>query len=124
MNIPALKGIVTDSHFTPRKRIGRLITFLARLPQNARGIGIDEATALLVEPDGSAKVVGNNSVWFLDLPKPATICESGKTLTIQKVRVYQLNPNQVFDLNRCTTPDSVPSTLSVENGSLSPVISN
>ncbi len=120
LNIPALKSIITDSHFTPRKRIGRLIAFLTRLDKDARGIGIDEATALLVEPDGSAKVVGRNSVWFLNRTRPATTCEPGKPLAIENVRVFQLNPNQVFDLKRWTTPDATPSQLSVTNGTLAP----
>ncbi len=68
LKIPALQGVITDSHFTPRNRIGRLGVFMART--GASGIGIDEATALLVEPDGKSTVVGRNSVWFLKASGP------------------------------------------------------
>lgn len=66
---PALASMVLDSHFDARDRMGRLITFVARLvapnpgfgcaggilaagtgsPGTARGIGIDVETALLVQ---------------------------------------------------------------------------
>ena len=75
LNPAPLAGVLTDSHFDRRKRMGRLVAFLARLngtaassgcvgevlPQAAdentsiRGIGVSEQTALLVEstPDGN-----------------------------------------------------------------------
>ncbi|MEQ1830368.1 MAG: cyanophycinase, partial [Pirellula sp.] len=66
MNI--LDDTITDSHFRQRDRMGRLITFMARIDADGgriapgatvRGIGINEQTALLVEPDGMASVIGN-----------------------------------------------------------------
>lgn len=69
-----LKDTITDSHFRQRDRMGRLITFMSRLdadglvqgttvtPGKVRGIGINEQTALLVEPSGMATVVGNNPI--------------------------------------------------------------
>ena len=61
-----LDNLVTDSHFQQRDRMGRLVTFMARIDQDSsdpnllpRGIGINEQTALLVEADGMARVVGN-----------------------------------------------------------------
>lgn len=39
---------------------------------DVRGLGIDEKTAVLLEPDGKAKVVGTESAFFLTLrEKPA-----------------------------------------------------
>jgi cyanophycinase len=61
-----LDNLVTDSHFQQRDRMGRLITFMARIDQDGaandpapRGLGINEQTALLIEPNGMARVVGN-----------------------------------------------------------------
>lgn len=63
LHLPQLKGIITDSHFKERDRLGRLFAFLAvaqrDLPTDAPsylGLGIDESAALAVEPDGSARV--------------------------------------------------------------------
>src|SRR5581483_6810491 len=57
LRLATMKGIITDSHFVKRDRMGRLVTFLARLIEDgwtklARAVCIDEQTALLVEPDG------------------------------------------------------------------------
>jgi hypothetical protein len=60
-----LGDVVTDSHFMQRDRMGRLVTFMANadahnlVPGLARGIGVNEQTALLINADGIAQVVGN-----------------------------------------------------------------
>lgn len=61
-----LDNLITDSHFQQRDRLGRLVTFVARIDQdgpatasNPWGVGINEQTALLIEPDGQSRVVGN-----------------------------------------------------------------
>jgi beta-aspartyl-peptidase (threonine type) len=55
-----LKGVITDSHFSERNRLGRLIAFVAKAESLAGhkllGLGIDEAAAVAVEGDGSARV--------------------------------------------------------------------
>lgn len=79
LRAPALAGVITDSHFMERRRLGRLIAFLARLqtehPAAPRllGLGVDEATALCVEPDGAARVhtARRGSVWLVQLTQPA-----------------------------------------------------
>ena len=55
LDMPNMGGKITDSHFVARDRMGRLVTFLARIVQDgwateARGIGIDEKTALGIRP--------------------------------------------------------------------------
>lgn len=60
-----LDNVITDSHFMQRDRMGRLVTFMANADTNElvqglpRGIGVNEQTALLIEPDGLSRVVGN-----------------------------------------------------------------
>ena len=63
LTVPVLQDLITDSHFKVRDRMGRLVTFLARLQQDGRattprGIGIDEASSVGVAPDGAATVFG------------------------------------------------------------------
>jgi cyanophycinase len=60
-----LDNLVTDSHFQQRDRMGRLITFMARIDQDGpandppRGLGVNEQTAVLIEPSGMSRIVGN-----------------------------------------------------------------
>lgn len=119
LKIKPLKGTLTDSHFTPRKRIGRLAAFLARLDK-VRGIGIDERTALLVEPNGESKVIGTNKVWFLKLTEPAIQLKPGQPLTLKNIEVQTIDPNQTFNLKTWLSPSAQTSTLNIENGGISP----
>jgi len=114
LQIKILKSIITDSHFTPRKRIGRLAVFLARLPKT-KGIGIDEATALLVEPSGQSKVVGRNQVWFLQPTNKANHLKPNEPLTIRNIRVQTVSPGQSFNL-KSWTGAATASVLSIESG--------
>lgn len=59
---PPLRGTITDSHFAVRDRFGRLVAFLARIAHDrlgttpVYGLGVDEGSVVLVEPDGTATV--------------------------------------------------------------------
>jgi cyanophycinase len=80
-----LANTITDSHFRQRDRLGRLVTFMALLDADdiikqsasltVKGIGINEQTALLIEPDGRATVVGNNLAGSTDLPRSVYFME-------------------------------------------------
>ena len=70
LRIPILKGIITDSHFVTRDRMGRLLVFLSRIlveheGSDARAIAIDERTAALVEPSGVVSIEGDGPVFFV-----------------------------------------------------------
>ena len=61
-----LLSTVTDSHFVTRNRMGRLVTFLARVIEDkwangnsARAIGVDQETALLMEYDDQSPSSSN-----------------------------------------------------------------
>ena len=60
LHIAQLKGIVTDTHFSERARLGRLVAFLAKAEHLAGkpllGLGVDEDAAVAVEGDGSARI--------------------------------------------------------------------
>jgi beta-aspartyl-peptidase (threonine type) len=81
LTTPVLRGVITDSHFMARQRLGRLIAFLTRLqaeePVAPRlvGLGVDEGTALCVEPDGAARVHTTNdgAAWLVQLTGPAKL---------------------------------------------------
>ena len=63
LHLALLKGVITDSHFTERARLGRLFAFIAKAqasrPADAPpliGVGVDEGASLAVEPDGTGRV--------------------------------------------------------------------
>jgi len=60
-----IEGVVLDSHFAERGRIGRLLGAVAENPRNL-GIGIDEGTAILVEHGEEFSVIGPGAVYVVD----------------------------------------------------------
>ncbi len=60
LHLALLKGVVTDTHFSERNRLGRLIAFVAKAESMAGkpliGLGVDEDAAVAVEGDGTARV--------------------------------------------------------------------
>jgi cyanophycinase len=117
LSAPALAGVITDSHFMPRKRLGRLMTFLARLqaenPAAPRlvGLGVDEGTAVCVEPDATARVhtVKNGSAWLVQLlASPTATVAAGKPLEA-RASVIGLGPDSSLNLRtlEVTAPAAV-----------------
>jgi cyanophycinase len=127
LEIPILKGVITDSHFAKRDRMGRLLVFLARLnepdgkpvPPTARpgirGIGIQERAAVLVEPDGHATVIGNGSAYFVGPVEDAVVYAIGKPVTSLSAAVLKVQSGHAFDL-KTWRGDAVRYSLSVQDG--------
>ncbi len=68
-----LPGVAIDQHFAQRRRFADMTALMKSYPQ-LLGIGIDEATALVVRGH-EAEVLGRNQAHFYDRKKPA---EEGK----------------------------------------------
>jgi cyanophycinase len=60
-----MRRVVIDQHFSERQRLGRLLAVVAQNPY-LLGAGIDENTALIVEPGLGLEVVGDGAVTILD----------------------------------------------------------
>jgi cyanophycinase len=85
LHLPPLAGVITDSHFAPRGRLGRLMVFVARLGAEGHpvtGLGIDEEAGVLIERDGSGRVVSRNGggVTIVGPPHPATLAANAPLL--------------------------------------------
>jgi cyanophycinase len=74
LQLPPLPAgqVITDSHFGARDRLGRLLTFIARLSKEQgtskiKGLGVDENTALCIDGDGVGKVFTDTKgkVWLV-----------------------------------------------------------
>lgn len=60
-----LPSAIVDQHFARRRRHNRLLSLVLERPERF-GIGIDESTALVVEPSGRWRVVGESVVVIYD----------------------------------------------------------
>src|SRR5215203_1949413 len=112
-----------DSHFVTRDRMGRSLTFLARIVNNGwaaqpRVIGIDEETAILVLPNGAGTMVGNGAAYFLQAPGSAQVLADRAPLTYLNIGVYKLPQGGSFNFSTWTGTGGVAYTLNVNNGSL------
>jgi len=104
LRIPLLAGTITDTHFVKRDRLGRLLVFMARILQDdwagrVRAIAVDENVAVLVEPDGSAKIVGGPAYFLESTTKPAT-CHTRTPLDFQNISVHRAVAGSSFDLKK------------------------
>ncbi len=93
---PAMRGVITDTHFQQRDRLGRLLVFLARAGQRT-GLGVSEGTIALVGRDGKGVVHGKGPVHLVIAGENATV-ERGKPLTFRGLRVLRFETGESFDL--------------------------
>jgi cyanophycinase len=121
-----LEGLMTDSHFVERDRMGRLLVFLARLETDGlkhrpRAVGIDRETAVLVEPDGRSRVIGNAThptrfAYFVQAPGKPERCVAGQPLLYRDVPVYRVGTDGAFNITSWTGTSGVSYTLTAEAG--------
>ena len=121
--IPQLKGVITDSHYSARSRMGRSVVFAARILQDGwakhvRVMGIDETTAVLVQADGSARVVGKGAAHIFAMDAPAEICVDGKPLTARGLKGFVASAGSSLNLKTWTATPSEPFTINVVDGKL------
>lgn len=108
LEIPVLKGIITDSHFVKRDRMGRLLVFLADVNRpepkekfdgrQIRGLGIDQEAAVLLRPNGAAEVVGKGSAYLVEPAKSMTSPVAGVALDSGPFLVQRIRSGERFDL--------------------------
>jgi cyanophycinase len=67
-----LEDVIIDQHFIKRKRLNRLISVVLEHPA-LPGVGIDESTALQVDPGGSLEVLGEGTVVVIDARKASGV---------------------------------------------------
>jgi cyanophycinase len=96
-----IADLIIDQHFAQRARIERLIGAIAENP-GVLGIGIDEDTGVIVEPDGRFHVLGAGAVYVADGQgvTHTNVSENsrGHTLSLFDVALHVLNHGTGFDL--------------------------
>ncbi|TXC65942.1 hypothetical protein FSC37_08235 [Piscinibacter aquaticus] len=120
-----LTGVIADAHLDSRDRMGRLVTFLARMvnadgwlsPAAAGGIGLDVETALVIV-NGTATRLGVGSAYFLKPTMAPTVCAAKQPLTFRNVMVERLSGSGSFNLPMWRGTGTTLYDLSAENGVL------
>jgi beta-aspartyl-peptidase (threonine type) len=126
LHFRGLEDLVTDTHFSARSRLGRLLAFVARVrgeTGNARvfGIGVDERTALLVGADGVGRLAEGSAgaAWVVLPPAQVRAPERGRALSIEGWRLMRMNGASRIDLaTRSVDKPDAQATISLVGGKL------
>lgn len=103
LHIASLRGVVTDTHFSERNRLGRLIAFVAKGEAMAGrpllGLGVDEDAAVALERDGTARVYATSAM------AGATVVKGGfakqaedAAMQLERVETVGAGPSSVLHL--------------------------
>lgn len=87
---PFLGNAISDQHYTARNREGRHMVFMARILSDygvyAMGIAPDEKTAVCVNGDGIATVIGEGDAYFIKAASRPESIKKGKPLQWKRKR--------------------------------------
>jgi len=90
-----LSNAIVDQHFVRRKRHNRLMSLVLERPERL-GVGVDESTALVVQPDGRWRVLGESVAVVYDA-RASRITGPNATLGASDIRVHVLPAGSTFD---------------------------
>lgn len=91
-----LRDVIVDQHFVRRKRHNRLISLVLEKEPHL-GVGIDESTALIIQPDGRWTVAGASVAIVYDARKAAITPASSPVLGASGVQLHVLPAGSTFD---------------------------
>lgn len=111
---PALNDTITDTHLVVRDRFGRLVAFLARILHDrllanappVYGLGIDQASVVTVDPDGTATVLngpGGRGAYLIRASQFPQL-RSGRPLHYSVMVSHLGTDGQRFDLLHKASP--------------------
>ena len=122
LRFPVLDGIITDSHFHERDRMGRTLAFMARLRKDGTApsiaaVAIDEQTSLFIDRNGVGTVDSNlGGAVYVVQERADTVREQvvpGQPLVYRNLLRVRLRAGQWFDFaTRAHNGDAI--TLSVD----------
>ena len=126
LEMPYLEGLITDQHLIERDRLGRTLTFMARIVADgwsaeSKAIAIDRETAVLVDGHtGRATIVANTDhstpyAYFIRGGVPQVVMPN-TPLTYLNLEVQRAAPGSTFDLQKWTGKGLLSYTLNVVDG--------
>ncbi len=124
LDMPFMEHVITDTHFSERDRLGRLVAFLAQTRDGgdpeAVGLGVDEDSGLMVEADGTARfyTLNDGHAWLFRPAGAPKFAKKG-ALEWDAVEIIGIGPGSVLDLKTMEVRDSAFSGVArVANGQL------
>ncbi|MBU1099633.1 MAG: Type 1 glutamine amidotransferase-like domain-containing protein [Bacteroidetes bacterium] len=112
-----LPDVVFDTHVIQRGRWGRVIPFVFNLyettSENVLGIAVDDMTALCIEPDGIATVMGSGAVSFYQIDQYTIVTYNPPDYTIENLKCDQLTAGFQYDISNREIHSSPESAKSV-----------
>jgi beta-aspartyl-peptidase (threonine type) len=107
VTLAALHGIVTDTHFTQRGRLGRLLAFVARVARDhhtaaVTGLGVDQDSALLVDANGDARFLSwhpDGHAWVVVPGKLRELAHAGGRAALDDYLKDRVAPGKPLDLD-------------------------
>ena len=91
-----VEGAIVDQHFLRRRRHNRLISLVLEHPQLV-GVGIDESTALIIEPGQPWRVLGASAVMVYDARRSQVTAPGSETLGGTEIRMHVLPSGSSYD---------------------------
>ncbi|MFD3538475.1 pre-peptidase C-terminal domain-containing protein [Streptomyces sp. NPDC058662] len=102
-------GVINDSHFVARDRMGRTMAFIARAVKDGRtaggkawGVGVDEGSSLFLDSSGLATLYGKGAYVVLGDHQPEEAA-AGKPLTFSDYKIWHLTAGQTYDFGNRPT---------------------
>lgn len=117
-----MRGVITDTHFKKRDRMGRLLVFLARTLAEGKerrviGFGVNEGAVAVMDGKGRAVVFGTGPVNVIVADHPAEVLTAGSALTYRGYKIWHFDAGQTIDLTRL--PAAGFKTVDVVGGAIS-----
>lgn len=106
LQLPLLpeRRVITDSHFGKRDRLGRLVTFVARIAKEQStseitGIGVDENTALCIDGDRVGRVFTDTggAAWLVVPQSLVNLREQGSPRNYRRFMEKRLRRGEPLD---------------------------
>jgi beta-aspartyl-peptidase (threonine type) len=124
LHFRGLENVITDTHFSARCRLGRLIVFIARLDRehpaaDVFGVGVDEKSALLIGADGIGRMAeGSAGTAWLVMPRRADVhLVRGQPLSLDGIRIVRLDQSGRIDFKTRAIDHPLAQTVdSIERG--------
>lgn len=109
-----LNRVIIDQHFSQRHRLGRLLSIVAQNPF-LLGVGIDEDTAIVVEPNTEISVIGSGAVTIVDARQMdysnVLAAKTGQILTLTNVQLHVLPADSRFHIETRIPHNETPPAL-------------
>lgn len=96
-------ALLIDQHFSQRDRLGRLLTAISYNPFML-GVGIDEDTAIFINPDQNFEVVGSGAVTVIDpvhlsYSSMSKASNKKEALSMLDLKLHILSKGCTFDIH-------------------------